>query len=202
MGRATNEGRVFSKLAAAGGALVELSCETDFVARNKEFIALGEKIIDRLVCRRGQAREAEALEAMVTERGRHHQGEHGAAPPQGLVDAGAATRCSMDYIHGEGRIGGAGQARLGNPALALRPAGQGDGLRPGPARGRLRPPVPVARQASTPRTSRSRRRSSASRPRAIGQARERARRHRQGQAQQAPRARSACSSRASSRTRR
>ncbi len=45
-GRATGEGRVFTQLSDDGktGALVELACETDFVARNEDFVSLGESI--------------------------------------------------------------------------------------------------------------------------------------------------------------
>ena len=41
-GRSTNEGRVFARIDGNCGALLELSCETDFVARNEDFINLGE----------------------------------------------------------------------------------------------------------------------------------------------------------------
>ena len=45
-GRATSEGRVFVAASEDGktGALVELACETDFVARNEDFVSLGEAI--------------------------------------------------------------------------------------------------------------------------------------------------------------
>jgi elongation factor Ts len=43
-GRATNEGRIFIKGDDAKVALVEIACETDFVARNADFIAAGDKM--------------------------------------------------------------------------------------------------------------------------------------------------------------
>ena len=43
--RATNEGRVFSHINDTRGALLELSCETDFVARNEDFVGLGKKMV-------------------------------------------------------------------------------------------------------------------------------------------------------------
>ena len=48
-GRATNEGKIFVKINKEGSAavLVELSSETDFVARNPEFIVLGGVIADK-----------------------------------------------------------------------------------------------------------------------------------------------------------
>ncbi len=43
-GRATNEGRIFAKVDGNRAVLLELACETDFVARNETFIALGEDL--------------------------------------------------------------------------------------------------------------------------------------------------------------
>jgi elongation factor Ts len=43
-GRATNEGRIFIKATDSKVSLVEIACETDFVARNADFIAAGEKM--------------------------------------------------------------------------------------------------------------------------------------------------------------
>lgn len=48
-GRATNEGRIFTKIGDSLATVVELACETDFVARNKDFIALGEDIADTIL---------------------------------------------------------------------------------------------------------------------------------------------------------
>ena len=44
--RATAEGRIFIKRDGSKLAMLELVCETDFVSKNDEFIALGEKLID------------------------------------------------------------------------------------------------------------------------------------------------------------
>ncbi len=46
--RATSEGRIFIKQVGNKVAIVELVCETDFVANNAEFIACGEKILDEI----------------------------------------------------------------------------------------------------------------------------------------------------------
>ena len=48
-GRATSEGRVFAHVAADAAALLELSSETDFVARNAEFVELGESVVQQAV---------------------------------------------------------------------------------------------------------------------------------------------------------
>lgn len=45
-GRATNEGRIFISGDSKKMALVEIDCETDFVARNADFIKQGQKIAD------------------------------------------------------------------------------------------------------------------------------------------------------------
>ena len=46
--RATSEGRIFIRQNGNKVAVVELVCETDFVAKNEEFIAAGEKILDEV----------------------------------------------------------------------------------------------------------------------------------------------------------
>ena len=44
--RATAEGRLFIRQESNKVYVVEMTCETDFVANNKDFIALGEKMLD------------------------------------------------------------------------------------------------------------------------------------------------------------
>ena len=44
--RATTEGRLFIRQNGNKIAVVELTCETDFVANNSDFIAVGEKLLD------------------------------------------------------------------------------------------------------------------------------------------------------------
>lgn len=46
--RATHEGRLFIRIKGSMLFAVGLSCETDFVARNEDFAAIGEKILDLL----------------------------------------------------------------------------------------------------------------------------------------------------------
>lgn len=46
--RATKEGRLFIRQTGNKIAVAELVCETDFVAKNEEFIACGEKILDEV----------------------------------------------------------------------------------------------------------------------------------------------------------
>lgn len=44
--RATSEGRLFIRQDGNKIAVIELTCETDFVAKNADFIAIGEKMLD------------------------------------------------------------------------------------------------------------------------------------------------------------
>ena len=44
--RATSEGRVFVRTQGSKIVLIEVTCETDFVAKNADFVALGEKLLD------------------------------------------------------------------------------------------------------------------------------------------------------------
>ncbi|MCR5218342.1 translation elongation factor Ts [Treponema sp.] len=46
--RATSEGRIFVRQVGNKIAVVELVCETDFVANNAEFVSSGEKILDEV----------------------------------------------------------------------------------------------------------------------------------------------------------
>lgn len=63
-GRATNEGRIFACTEGNLGVLLELACETDFVARNDTFVELGNSLA-REVIERGLKEPDEALEARV-----------------------------------------------------------------------------------------------------------------------------------------
>ncbi len=44
--RATSEGRIFVRTTGNKIGIVEVTCETDFVANNSDFVALGEKLLD------------------------------------------------------------------------------------------------------------------------------------------------------------
>jgi elongation factor Ts len=64
--RATDNGRVFVKVKDGRAVLVELSCETDFVAGNQQFIDLGDKICD-VALEKGYTEPNDELNAMVTD---------------------------------------------------------------------------------------------------------------------------------------
>jgi len=68
-GRATKEGKIFVKIKDSGAqgstaVLVELVSETDFVAKNEEFIALGGKIAD-IVLEKGYSEPNDELNSLV-----------------------------------------------------------------------------------------------------------------------------------------
>jgi elongation factor Ts len=100
--RATNEGRVFVKTNGPLAALVELATETDFVARNPEFTALGGVIVDR-VLEKGFAEPNEELNGLVTELASKIR-ENMSLKRIKLVKA-EANEYLTQYIHGDGLIG-------------------------------------------------------------------------------------------------
>jgi elongation factor Ts len=100
--RATNEGKVFVKIKDNTAALVELATETDFVARNPEFITLGDVIADRIL-EKGYTEPNEELTGMVTDLATKIRENMGLKRVR-LVKAGANEYLTK-YIHGDGAIG-------------------------------------------------------------------------------------------------
>jgi len=110
--RATDHGKVFVKAAAAGDAavLVELSCETDFVAKNAEFVELGNAVAKRAMekgCGAGDEELAgmvAGLAAKIRENMglrrlramRAGEGEHVTWYTHGDGEIGVAVRCASD----------------------------------------------------------------------------------------------------------
>ena len=62
--RATENGRVFVDAANGKAVLLELSCETDFVAKNDQFKALGEEMC-RVILEKGYTEPNDELKGMV-----------------------------------------------------------------------------------------------------------------------------------------
>jgi elongation factor Ts len=106
--RATNEGKVFVKIKGDSGSadsvavLVELSSETDFVARNPEFIALGETIADRAL-EKGYAGPNEELNGMVSDLAAKIRENMSLKRIRAV--AAKAGEYLAKYIHGDGKIG-------------------------------------------------------------------------------------------------
>lgn len=64
--RATSEGRIFIKQEGSKIAVAEVTCETDFVAKNADFITVGNKIVD-LILAKGYTKPEKELEDLVLE---------------------------------------------------------------------------------------------------------------------------------------
>jgi elongation factor Ts len=101
-GRATNEGKIFIKIKDNAAVLVELASETDFVARNPEFIALGGTIAD-LALDKGYTGPNEELAGMVTGLATKIR-ENMSLKRLKVVKADAGEYLTR-YIHGDGAIG-------------------------------------------------------------------------------------------------
>lgn len=114
-GRATNEGRVFTYVADGKAGILELSCETDFVARNQDFVDLGQKIVKQMVDSGTPAADpsfaAMVQEAITTIK------ENMAVRRGQILEIGEAELV-CDYIHGEsGRIGVLAKIKAEKPEL-------------------------------------------------------------------------------------
>jgi elongation factor Ts len=100
--RATNEGKIFIKVTNNTAALVELASETDFVARNPEFITLGGAIADKIL-EKGYTEPNEELTGLVTDLATKIR-ENMSLKRIKVIRAGANEYLSS-YIHGDGNIG-------------------------------------------------------------------------------------------------
>ncbi|MCA1755585.1 MAG: translation elongation factor Ts, partial [Spirochaeta sp.] len=114
-GRATNEGRIFTRVGSKQAGLLELSCETDFVARNTQFIELGNKIAVEIVdngTAPDDSRFAEWLNDAIST----------------IKENMALRRCDIltvdanslvvDYVHGDGgSVGVLVKVAVSDPAL-------------------------------------------------------------------------------------
>jgi elongation factor Ts len=102
--RATNEGKVFIKLSADGkeAALVEIASETDFVARNPEFIALGGAVADK-VLEKGYTEPNDELNGMVSDLAAKIRENMGLKRVR--LEKAGANEYLTSYIHGDGAIG-------------------------------------------------------------------------------------------------
>lgn len=114
-GRATNEGAIAASSNADGtvAALVELNCETDFVARNAEFVTFAQTLADTVVAA-APADVAALMAAPYADRGLSVEEVLGEAVGKLGENMGVARFVRTDaqgsgavstYIHGGGRIG-------------------------------------------------------------------------------------------------
>jgi len=117
-GRATNQGRIFSQVGNGLGVLLELTCETDFVAKNKDFPARGRKLT-AIALAKGPAAKAGDFEGPVKEAIGIIK-ENMEVRRFGLLSAGAGEMV-LDYIHGDGRLGVLIKVAFSAPGLADNP---------------------------------------------------------------------------------
>jgi len=103
-GRATNNGKVFIKMKDDNSAavLVELNAETDFVARNPDFIALGEKIAANAI-EKGLSAPNDELNGLVQDLATKIR-ENMSLKRLCQVKA-SSNEYLTQYIHGDGNIG-------------------------------------------------------------------------------------------------
>jgi len=115
-GRATNQGKVFVKINDNGSqaALVELNAETDFVARNPDFIVLGEKIVN-LALEKGYTAPNDELNTMVQDLATKIR-ENMGLKRLCLVKA-SSNEYLTQYIHGDGNIGIVVKCESDNPEI-------------------------------------------------------------------------------------
>ncbi|HUX42496.1 MAG TPA: translation elongation factor Ts [Rectinemataceae bacterium] len=107
--RPAREGRVFLHREGSRAALVALVCETDFVARNAEFLIAGSRIAAR-ACELGLQAPDRETEGEVSGLASLLKENIGI---KGMVFVEARPGESLDlYLHGEGSIGVALRARL------------------------------------------------------------------------------------------
>jgi elongation factor Ts len=99
--RVTNEGKVFARVSGSKAVLVELACETDFVSRNDDFNAAGEKAAD-LAIAKGLKAPCPELEAFVVDAASKIK-ENLSLKSVTFLDAPSCHIAS--YLHGEGKIG-------------------------------------------------------------------------------------------------
>ena len=104
-GRATNEGRIFVATEGNRAVVLELACETDFVARNESFVALGEEltrdILKRNVSEADDELATKVKDAISTIK------ENMSLRRFGILEK-KDNQIFSSYVHGDsGRIGGA-----------------------------------------------------------------------------------------------
>ena len=113
-GKAANEGRVFAAVGDRTASLIEISCETDFVARNKDFIDAGNRIAGTAM-EKGLGQKTDELTAAVDDiRGKIK--ENIDLKRIGSMQIGE-NEIVKDYIHGEGKIGVLVKAKVSDPAM-------------------------------------------------------------------------------------
>lgn len=100
--RATKEGRVFAVVKGNKAGLLEILCETDFVARNSDFISTGEDILNLIIDKNLTIDNDEVKEAM---NGLSIKVKENLNLRRADVMEAADNEYISSYVHGEGSIG-------------------------------------------------------------------------------------------------
>lgn len=111
--RAMKEGRIFARVTDQAGVMVELNCETDFVARNVEFVSLGEKLSGLVAA--GAACCVDMLGEVKLDDGRTVNetltaaiakvGENHAISRFVRIESGPTAGAIAAYVHPPGKLG-------------------------------------------------------------------------------------------------
>ncbi len=100
--RATNNGRVFVRVTDDKAVIVQLSCETDFVAGNDQFAKLGENICS-VVVEKGYTEMNDELHGMVNDL--ITVIKENMALKQVIVIPLGENEFASSYVHGQGSLG-------------------------------------------------------------------------------------------------
>jgi len=113
-GKAANEGRVFSKITDTCASLVELSTETDFVARNQDFVDVGSQIIT-MTAESCITEPTDEMNALVDDlKGKIKENILLKRLSSISIEK---NEIAVDYIHGEGSIGVVVKAEVENEEM-------------------------------------------------------------------------------------
>jgi len=113
--RATEQGRVFTAIESGRVAILEIGCETDFVARNEGFIATGKTLVENAAKNNLSATDA-GLQAAITDLAATIK-ENITIRRLEIIPI-AADELVDTYIHGDaGSIGVVVKFKLGKPEL-------------------------------------------------------------------------------------
>jgi len=118
-GRATNNGRISTKITSDRAGILEIACETDFVARNKDFIALGDALLST-VFEKNKTEIDEELENMVKDL--ISTIKENMTLKRFSVLPLAENEIAADYIHGGGALGVLVKMKADNTAVLANEA--------------------------------------------------------------------------------
>jgi elongation factor Ts len=100
--RTTSEGRIFIKITGSKAVLAEITCETDFVAKNDDFIKLGEEVCEKALAK-GYTEVNAELSGMLLDLATKIR-ENMTLRRVKLVDIPAGVAASK-YVHSDGKTG-------------------------------------------------------------------------------------------------